>query len=398
MRRANPPSRREKPEAAKKILLGGVFPAGDMVKAAELRYAVESLRRVFPKAELHIAGENGVPAYGFPGGVPVEQLRETIRQYDAFGWIGTPVSGGELMPGAELLEFASHHGVAAFVWGVGLERGATAESGAERGRGGVFSRLAKLAGLSFFRRFGERKQARARHCLEHGLRTCRFAAAADAPSLEELRRYQRGVNGIAGADSLLLATSAVLPSDEFLIREGRMAAVAFGGREAIPPGTCALLERMAEELKVRFLLVAESPEGRSRLEKLRSGMARADEVARIGEFHSVEELLGGLGCCDLVIGNSFPVILLGLNKLIPAIGVGCGRRAGEYLERFRLPHFAAAEPISERLVARAGLLLEYGEEFQDAALPVREALLEELTAAERALSAALTGNRRRRRR
>ena len=140
MRRANPPSRREKPEAAKKILLGGVFPAGDMVKAAELRYAAESLRRVFPKAELHIAGENGVPAYGFPGGVPVEQLRETIRQYDAFGWIGTPVSGGELMPGAELLEFASHHGVAAFVWGVGLERGATAESGAERGRGGVFSR------------------------------------------------------------------------------------------------------------------------------------------------------------------------------------------------------------------------------------------------------------------
>ena len=104
MRRANPPSRREKPEAAKKILLGGVFPAGDMVKAAELRYAAESLRRVFPKAELHIAGENGVPAYGFPGGVPVEQLRETIRQYDAFGWIGTPVSGGELMPGAELLE------------------------------------------------------------------------------------------------------------------------------------------------------------------------------------------------------------------------------------------------------------------------------------------------------
>lgn len=101
MRRANPPSRREKPEAAKKILLGGVFPAGDMVKAAELRYAAESLRRVFPKAELHIAGENGVPAYGFPGGVPVEQLRETIRQYDAFGWIGTPVSGGELMPGAE---------------------------------------------------------------------------------------------------------------------------------------------------------------------------------------------------------------------------------------------------------------------------------------------------------
>ena len=68
------------------------------------------------------------------------------------------------------------------------------------------------------------------------------------------------------------------------------------------------------------------------------------------------------------------------------------------MERFRLPHFAAAEPISERLVARAGLLLEYGEEFQDAALPVREALLEELTAAERALSAALTGNRRRRRR
>ena len=66
MRRANPPSRREKPEAAKKILLGGVFPAGDMVKAAELRYAAESLRRVFPKAELHIAGENGVPAYGFP--------------------------------------------------------------------------------------------------------------------------------------------------------------------------------------------------------------------------------------------------------------------------------------------------------------------------------------------
>ena len=38
MRRANPPSRREKPEAAKKILLGGVFPAGDMVKAAELHY------------------------------------------------------------------------------------------------------------------------------------------------------------------------------------------------------------------------------------------------------------------------------------------------------------------------------------------------------------------------
>lgn len=40
-----------------------------------------------------------------------------------------------------------------------------------------------------------------------------------------------------------------------------MAAVAFGGREAIPPGTGALLERMAEELKVRFLLVAESPGG-----------------------------------------------------------------------------------------------------------------------------------------
>lgn len=397
MRRANPPSRREKPEAAKKILLGGVFPAGDMVKAAELRYAVESMRRAFPKAELHIAGENGVPAYGFPGGAPVEQLRETIRQYDAFGWIGTPVSGGELMPGAELLEFASHHGVPAFVWGVGLEQGATAETGADRGKGGVFSRLAKLAGFSFFRRFGERKQARTRHCLEHGLRTCRFAAAADAPSLEELRRYQRGVNGIAGADSLLPATSAVLPSDEFLIREGRMAAVAFDGKSAIPPGTGALLERMAEELKVRFLLVAESPEGRSRLEKLRSGMACAREATHVGDFHSVEELLGALGCCDLVIGNSFPVILFGLNKLTPVLGIGCGRRAGEFLKRFRLPLFTADDLASERLIARAGLLLEYGEEFHDAALPVREALLAELTAAERALSAAVSGPRRRRR-
>ena len=397
MRKANPPSRREKPEAAKKILLGGVLPAGDVVKAAELRYAVESLRRAFPKAELHVAGENGVPAYGFPGGAPVEQLRGVIRQYDAFGWIGTPVSGGGLMPGAELLEFASHHGVPAFVWGAGLERGTADEAGPDRGAGGLFSRLAKLAGFSFFRRFGERKQARIRRCLEHGLRTCRFAAAADAPSLEELRRYQRGVSGTAGADSLLAATSAVLPSDEFLIREGRMVAVAFGGQEAIPPGAGALLARMAEELKVRFLLVPESPEGRSRLEKLCSGIANAREVTHVGEFHSVEELLGGLGCCDLVIGNSFPVILLGLNKLVPAIGVGCGRRAGEFLKRFRLPQFAADEPGVERLIARAGLLLEYGEEFHDAALPVREALLAELAAAERALSTAVSGPRRRRR-
>lgn len=399
MRKVNPSFRREKPEAAKKILLGGLSPAGDMVKTAELQYAVESLRRVFPKAELHVAeAEDGVPACGFPGGVPVEQLRGTIRQYDAFGWIGTPVSGGDLMPGAELLEFAAHHGVPTFVWGIGLERGAAAENGSEElERGGLFSRLAKLAGLAFFRRFGERKLARIRHCMEHGLRICRFAAAADGASLEELRRYQRGVNGTAGADSLLLATAAELPSDEFLIREGRMAAVAFDGKSAIPPAAPALLEKLAEELNLRFLLVADSSEDRSRLEKLRSSVSRGDELIRIDEFRSVEELLGWLGCCELVIGSSFPVILLGLNKLVPALGFGCGRRAEEYLERFRLPHFAAEEPIPERLTARAGVLLEYGEEFQDAALPIREALLEELTAAERALSAALTGSRRRRR-
>ena len=374
-----------------RILLGGVpFGCDNVGDEAILNCVIRIFRRNFPEAELAVAtGEpeataarypvRALPLFGFDPAVPLRQFRRAVRHFDWYVWAGATGLSDYPALGAAFLEAAQAAGAKTVIWQVGMN---SELNPAFFRLGGRRRKLAECLGGAL--RWEDWLERRMRIRLQACVSRCDLVILRDQASLIELHRSGDFPAAFYGADSAILQESApgrlLAPAPDGAPSIG----ICVSAQNALRPSAelAALLERFHRELKARIVFIPMNPRtDRALMEEIRQRLSFADRTVMVEQFEpdEVQNIVGG---CDLLISSRLHLLILGLNKLVPGIGIARGSKIANYLTPFGLPTVGTTDDCNfAQLFEESRRLLADGE-FAGRAKMARDKLLARLTASE----------------
>lgn len=374
-----------------RILLGGVpFGCDNVGDEAILNCVIGIFRRNFPEAELAVA--TGAPAataakfpvrtlplFGFDPAIPLSAFRRAVRGFDWYVWAGATGLSDYPAMGAAMLEIAQAARVKTVIWQVGMNNELNP---AFFRLGGRWRRLADhLGGAARWEEWLEhRMRTRLRKCVSR----CDLVVVRDQSSLIELHRSGDFPAAFYGADSAILQQA----SPGRLLEPGadgeRTIGICVSAQNAMrqTEGMAALLERFHRELGARIVFIPMNPKtDRALMSGIRERLSFAERTVMVEQFEP-EDIQNIVGGCDLLISSRLHLLILGLNRLVPGIGIARGSKIANYLTPFGLPTIGTTDDCDfEQLFQESRRLLE-DREFAGRARQVREKLLARLAASE----------------
>lgn len=329
------------------ILLGGVpFGNGNIGDDAILNCVVSIFRRNFPHAEISAAtfaqestGNkhhiNTLPAFGFDPAYSMRDFRRAVKNFDMFVWAGGTGLSDYPHIGASLLENAQAMHVKTVIWQVGMNREFNPEYFQLHGRKLKF---AELFGMT--RYFEHQMEKRIRERLQVCVAQCDLVVLRDQPSLIELHNSGEFPAAYFGADSVILQTA----SDNDLVapdaRNRRSIGICMAEKlsrnkfkQAI-----AFMQKLQDELNVRLLFIPMTPGDRAVMEPILQALDSRQENKML-IFSEPEDIQKAVKSCSLLLSGRLQLTIMGLNAMIPGIGIANSSKIANCLNMFGLPVF-----------------------------------------------------------
>ena len=397
-----------------RILLGGVpFVCDTIGDEAILASVVGRVRGICPDAELVVStgdragterkfGLKTVPLYGFDSSVPAERLREALDGVDYYIWAGATGLSDYPEMACVLLETAHSCGVRTIVWGVGMNDVFNPVYFSLQGQKKKLAGMLKsCTGLDLEKRWIERRIRSVRARLAAVLGRCELIVLRDARSLIELRRCAPFPDAVAGADTAILQKQCPPESlpwseserDLFQSASARMAVcVSEQNRIRELDAFVGWLDSMIEKHPGLLLVtVPMNPKKDYRvMAEMKSRSKRPDRILslRLLEPEEVQTVAAG---CSVIVSSRLHLLILGLNNLVPGVGIARGSKIEFFLSRFGLSTAGTTDRLDlPRLTESVEYALSHQDEFKRSAAAVRAEMLSDLEKATALLKQALS--------
>ena len=398
-----------------KILLGGVpFGCDNIGDEAILASVIGLVRGICPDAELVVStgdragterkfGLKTVPLYGFDLTMPAERLAESLDGVDFFIWAGATGLSDYPEMACTLLETARSKGVRTVVWSVGMNDVFNPYFFTLHGKRKTIADAVKACcGFDMEKRWTERRVCAVRRRLAQTLGNCELVVVRDPKSLEVLRRCAPFPDAVSGADTAILqkqcapdeipwnseserdlfrgasARMAVCVSEQNRIREFDKFAGWIDGMIGAHPGLLAVTIPMNP--KKDF----------SVMEELKKHSKHPDRILPL-RFLEPEEVQAVAAECSVIVSSRLHLLILGLNNLVPGVGIARGSKIEYFLSRFGLTTAGTTDALDlPRLTESVEWALAHQDEFRQRAASVRAGLLADLDRAKALLEQVLT--------
>ncbi len=396
-----------------KILLGGIPLGCDNIgDEAILGCVIGIVRRLAPQAEITVStkdqagcrrkfGVAAIPLYGFDPAQPLEDFAAAVKGFDFFLWSGATGLSDYPALGCSLLEMAQRAGVPTAVWNVGMNDTFNPAFFKLSGRKLALSRLVTgLTGFNLAAHWEKKLAAQIRRRLGSALGACRLVVLRDPDSVKALRHCGPFPAAFAGADSAILQSevdfeSLAWPSPEakeLFLAKPRKIALCLSAQSPVRDldRFAAWMDEMLDaDPELLWVMIPMNPITDFKLMgDLKQKMHRPGRAILLN-LKEPEEVQCAVGRCQLVLSSRLHLMILGLNHLVPAVGIARGSKISTYLAAFGLPTCGSTDGIDYvALSANVERLLD-DRSFAERAAPVRAALLKRLAEAEKHLGAVL---------
>lgn len=385
-----------------KILLGGVpFGCDNIGDEAILASVIGVVRGICPDAELVVStgdragterkfGVKTVPLYGFDPAVPAERLREALDGVDVYIWAGATGLSDYPEMACTLLETAHSCGVRTIVWGVGMNDVFNPIYFTLHGKKKKLADMLKsCTGLDLEKRWIERRVRTVRERLAAALGRCELIVLRDARSLIELRRCAPFPDAVAGADTAILQKQCppeALPWNEaerdlFQSASARMAVcVSEQNRIRELDAFVGWLDDMMEKHSgLLVVTVPMNPKTDYRvMAEMKSRSKHPDRILSL-RFLEPEEVQTVAAGCSVIVSSRLHLLILGLNNLVPGVGIARGSKIEFFLSRFGLSTAGTTDRLDlSRLTESVERALSHQDEFKRNAAAVRAEMLSDL--------------------
>ena len=397
-----------------KILLGGVpFGCDNIGDEAILASVIGLVRGICPDAELVVStgdragterkfGLKTVPLYGFDPAVPAERLGEALDGVDFYIWAGATGLSDYPEMACSLLETAHACGVRTVVWSVGMNDVFNPAFFTLHGKKKKLAdTLKSCCGFDLEKRWTERRVRSVRERLAAALGCCELIVLRDAKSLDELRRCAPFPDAVAGADTAILQKQCSMDAlpwseserDLFRSASARMAlCVSDQNRIRELDQFVGWLDGMIETHP--GLLVVTVPMNPKTDFRVMTGMKeRSKHPDRILSlrFLEPEEVQTVAAGCSVIVSSRLHLLILGLNNLVPGVGIARGSKIEFFLSRFGLTTAGTTDRLDlPRLTESVEWALTHQDEFKNRAAAVRADMLADLGRATALLKQVLT--------
>ena len=399
-----------------KILLGGVpFGCDNIGDEAILASVIGLVRGICPDAELIVStgdragterkfGLKTVPLYGFDPAVPAERLGDALDGLDFYIWAGATGLSDYPEMACSLLETAQSKGVRTVVWGVGMNDVFNPAFFTLHGKKKKLADMLKsCCGFNLEKRWIGRRVEAIRERLAQTLAKCDLIVLRDPKSLAMLRLCAPFPDAVAGADTAILQKQCApeaLPwseSERDLFRSAsvRMAlCVSEQNRIRESDKFIGWLDGMIESHPGMLVVtVPMNPKKDFRvMEELKRISKHPDRILSL-RFLEPEEVQAVAAECSVIVSSRLHLLILGLNNLVPGVGIARGSKIEYFLSRFGLTTAGTTDALDlPGLTESVEWALTHQDEFKRHAASVRAGLLDDLKQAEALLKETLTSS------
>ena len=396
-----------------KILLGGVpFGCDNIGDEAILASVVGLMREICPDAELLVStgdragterkfGLKTVPLYGFDPAYPAEFLAESLGGVDVYIWAGATGLSDYPEMACTLLEIAQAAGVRTIVWGVGMNDVFNPFFFTLHGKKKKLAdTLRSCSGFDLEKRWIKRRVRTVRERLAHTLGRCELIVLRDPKSLAVLRLCDLFPDAVAGADTAILQKQCpadALPWSEadrelFRSKPVRMAVCVSEQNRIREFGVFVdWLDGMIEtHPDLLVVTIPMNPKKDFRvMEGLKQHSKRPERILSL-RFLEPEEVQAVAAECSVIVSSRLHLLILGLNNLVPGVGIARGSKIEFFLSRFGLTTAGTTDDLDlSRLTESVEWALTHQAEFKRSAASVRARLLAELDRAKELLKQTL---------
>ena len=399
---------------AMKILLGGVpFGCDNIGDEAILASVIGLLRGICPDAELIVStgdregterkfGLKTVPLYGFDPAMPADRLKEALEGVDFYIWAGATGLSDYPEMACTLLETAQSRGVRTIVWSVGMNDVFNPSFFTLLGKKKkIVDILKTCCRFDLEKRWIEQRVRAVRERLARTLGRCELIVLRDPKSLAVLRLCAPFPDAVAGADTAILQKQCApeaLPwkeseRDLFRFASTRMAiCVSEQNRihefDTFTRWLDGMLEKHSGLLAVTIPM---NPKKDFRvMEELKRNSKYPDRILSL-RFLEPEEVQAVAADCSVIVSSRLHLLILGLNNLVPGVGIARGSKIEYFLSQFGLMTAGTTDNLDlPRLTESVEWALAHQDEFKQHAASVRTGLLEDLNRAEMLLKQTLT--------
>ena len=399
-----------------KILLGGVpFGCDNIGDEAILASVIGLVRGICLDAELVVStgdragterkfGLKTVPLYGFDPAVPAERLGEALEGVDFYIWAGATGLSDYPEMACTLLETAQARGVRTIVWGVGMNDMFNPVYFTLHGKKKKLAdTLKSCIGFDWEKRWIERRVNDIRQRLAQTLGRCDLVVLRDPKSLEVLRLCAPFPDAVAGADTAILQKQcapealhwseserdlfrsasmrmAVCVSEQNRIREFDQFVGWLDGMVETHPGLLVVTIPMNPKKDFRVM------------EELKQRSKHPDRFLSL-RFLEPEEVQAVAADCSVIVSSRLHLLILGLNNLVPGVGIARGSKIEFFLSRFGLTTAGTTDALDlPHLTESVEWALSHQDEFKQRAASVRAGLLADLDRAKELLRQTLTSS------
>ncbi|MBE6403197.1 MAG: polysaccharide pyruvyl transferase family protein [Lentisphaeria bacterium] len=369
-----------------KIILGGVpFGSGNIGDEAILKCAVRIFRRNFPEAHLAaatFAPESAVsslqveklPPFGFDHAYSMRDFRKVARRFDMFVWAGGTGLSDYPQIGADLLENAQKLGLKTVIWQVGMNREFNPEYFQLHGRALKISELFGITGY-LERQMEKRIRERLQICVSR----CDLIALRDQPSLIELHNSGEFPAAVYGADSVILqeasAGELLKPDAEDRRSVGVCIAEKLNKRKFQQAVDFFRHLQITENVRLVFIPMSEND--RKLMQPLAEQLNPALDNVFI-DCTQPEDIQNVVKGCSLLLSGRLQLTIMGLNALVPGIGIANSSKIANCLNMFGLPVFNNQSVIDFDQLYEECVRWLNTPDFADRAKDVRNRMLKRL--------------------
>ena len=330
-----------------KIILGGVpFGRGNIGDEAILNCVVGIFRRNFPDAHLAVATFapemtaqkfklETLPAYGFDPRYTMRDFRKTAKKFDMFVWAGGTGLSDYPHIGAALLENAQKLHLKTVIWQVGMNREFNPEYFQLQGK---ILKITELFGITGYleRQMEKRMRERLQICVSRS----DLVALRDQPSLIELHNSGEFPAAVFGADSVILQEASVgellVPDEQKRRSVGVCIAEKLNKRKVRQ--AVDFLHHLQTTENVRLVFIPMSAGDRNIMQNIFEQFNPASGNVMI-DYTAPEDIQNVVKGCSLLLSGRLQLTIMGLNALVPGIGIANSSKIANCLNMFGLPVF-----------------------------------------------------------
>ena len=399
-----------------KIMLGGVpFGCDNIGDEAILASVIGVVRGICPDVDLFVStgdragterkfGLKTVPLYGFDPAVPAERLGEALDGIDFYIWAGATGLSDYPEMACSLLETVQSKGIRTIVWNVGMNDVFNPAFFTLHGKKKRIADVVKKScGFDLEKKWIERRVRYIRQRLAQTLGSCELIVLRDPKSLEVLRMCAPFPDAVAGADTAILQKQCApeaLPwseSERDLFRSAsiRMAVcVSEQNRIREFDKFIGWLDGMIETHPgLLIVTIPMNPKNDYRvMEEMKQRSKHSDRILSL-RFLEPEEVQAVAAECSVIVSSRLHLLILGLNNLVPGVGIARGSKIEYFLSRFGLTTAGSTNALDlPRLTESVEWALTHQDEFKQRAAAVRAGLLADLDRAKELLKQTLTSS------